>query len=100
VHGLGGKQDGEIGQELPLGTDSSQIVRAAAGDHVVKHRIERELVFARPPGNQLPDVGAVAPDKDRSRLRPAMPWIGGKQPVEITVISLGWLEGVERLFFW
>src|SRR3984893_6244222 len=74
-------------------------MRAAAGDHVVKHRIKRELVFARPPGNQLPDVGAVAPDKDRSRLRPAMPWIGGKQPVEITVVSLGWREGVERLFF-
>ena len=56
------------------------------------------LVFARPSGNQLPDVGAVAPDKDRSRLRPAMPWIGGKQSVEITVVSLGWLKGVERLF--
>src|SRR6478736_1533611 len=72
-------------------------MRAAAGDHVVKHRIKRELVFARPPGNHLPDVGAVAPDKDRSRLRAAMPWIGGKQPVEIAVVSLGWLEGVERL---
>src|SRR5262245_62047313 len=74
-------------------------MRAAAGDHVVKHRIKRELVFARPPGNQLPDVGAVAPDKNRCRLRQAMPWVGGKQPVEITVVSLGWLEGVERLFF-
>src|SRR6516164_6528418 len=28
-----------------------------------------------------------------------MPRIGGKQPVEITVVSLGWREGVERLFF-
>ena len=79
MHGLGGKQDGEIGQKLPLGTDGSQIMRAAASDHVIKHRIKRELVFARPSGNQLPDVGAVAPDKDRSRLRPAMPWIGAGQ---------------------
>ena len=100
MHGLGGKQDGEIGQELPLGTDGSQIMRAAASDHVIKHRIKRKLVFACPSSNQLPDMGAVAPDKDRSRLRPAMPWIGGKQPVEITIVSLGWLEGVERLFFW
>ena len=98
MHGLGGKQDGEIGQELPLGTDGSQIMRAAAGDHIVQHRIKRELVFARPPGYQLPDVGAVAPDKDRSRLGPAMPRVGGKQSVEITIVSLGGLEGVERLF--
>src|ERR1700750_594164 len=74
-------------------------MHAAAGDHVVKHRIKRKLVFARPPGNQLPEVRAVAPDEDRSRLRPAMPWIGGKQPVEMTVVSLGWLDGVERVFF-
>src|SRR6476661_1029427 len=99
VHGLGGKQHGEIGQEFPLGTHGSQIMRAAAGDHVVKHCVKRELVFAGPPGYQLPDVGAVTPDKDRSRLCPAMPRAGGKQPVEIAVVSLGWLEGVERLLF-
>src|SRR6266496_2592390 len=28
-----------------------------------------------------------------------MAWIGGKQPVEIAVVSLRWLEGVECLFF-
>src|SRR6185436_2924428 len=28
-----------------------------------------------------------------------MSWIGGKQPLEITVVGLRWLEGVERLFF-
>src|SRR5438045_1724687 len=72
---------------------------AAAGDHVVKHRIKRQLVLARPPRDQPPDVGAVTPDEDRRRLRPAMPWLGGKKPEQVTVVSLRRREGVERLPF-
>ena len=49
----------------PLG---AQVELTAAGDHVIEHGIERELVLARPPRDQLPDLGAVAPDQGRSRL--------------------------------
>ena len=80
MHGLGGQQDGEVSHKLPVGADSAQIELPAAGDHVVKHSIKRKLVLARPPRNQLPDVGAVPPDECRSRLPPAMPWIGGGYP--------------------
>jgi hypothetical protein len=97
VHGLGGQQDREVSHKLPIGADSAQIELSAAGDHVVKYSIKRKLVLARPPRNQLPDVGAVPPDECRSRLPPA-PWIGGKEPGEVAVVSLRWPEGIERLF--
>jgi len=99
VHGLGGQQDGEVDHKLPFGPDGTQIELAAAGDHVVKHSIKRKLVLARPPRNQLPDLGAVPPDESRSRSLPAMPWISGKEPGEVAVISLRWPEGIERLLF-
>ena len=75
----------------------TQIEFAAAGDHVVENGIERKLVLARPPRDQLPDLGAVPPDEDRRRLLPAMPWIGGEQPGQVAVIGLRRLESVERL---
>ena len=97
MHGLGGQQDGEVYHKLPLGPDGTQIELAAAGDHVVKHNIKRKLVLARPPRNQLPNLGAVPPDESRSWLLPAMPWISGKKPGEVAVVRLRWPEGVERL---
>src|SRR5437762_7103145 len=44
-------------------------------------------------------MGAVAADEGRTRWRPAMPRIGGKQPEQVPVVSLRRLEGVERLLF-
>src|SRR5205085_120479 len=82
-----------------FGPDGTQIELAAAQDHVVKHSIKRKLVLARPPRDQLPDLGAVPPDEGRSRLLPAMPWISGEEPGEITVVSFRWPEGIERLLF-
>jgi hypothetical protein len=99
LHGLGGQQDGEVDHKLPFGAGSTQLEFAAAGDHVVKNGIKRKLVLARPPRDQLPDLGAVSPDKDRGRLLPSMPWIAGKETGKVAVVSLRWLERVERLFF-
>jgi hypothetical protein len=69
------------------------------GSHVVKNGIKRKLVLARPPRDQLPDLGAVPPDKDRGRLLPSMPWIGGEETGKVAVVSLRGLERVERLLF-
>src|SRR5258705_6625459 len=97
MHGLGGQQDGEVDHKLPFRAGGAQIEFAAAGDHVVKNGIERKLVLARPPRDQLPDLGAVPPDEDRRRLRPPMPWIGGEETGKVAVVRLRRLEGVERL---
>src|SRR5581483_1241924 len=51
------------------------------------------------PRDELPDPGAVPPDEARSRLAPAVPRIGGKQPLQIAVVGLRRREGVERLLF-
>jgi hypothetical protein len=73
-----GHQDGEIYHKLAFGAGGTQIEFAAAQDHVIKNSIQRELVLARPPRDQLPDLGAVPSDKDRGQLAPPMPWIGGE----------------------
>src|SRR5436190_24214788 len=99
MHGLGGQQDGEVDHKLPFGARGTQIEFAAAGDHVIKNGIERQLVLARPPRHQLSDLRAVPPDEDRRWLRLSMPWIGGEETGQVAVVRLRWLESVERLLF-
>jgi hypothetical protein len=48
MHGFGGQQDREFHDEVALASNSAQFELAAAGDHVIEHRIESELIFARP----------------------------------------------------
>src|SRR4029077_11874860 len=92
-------QDGKVDQKLSFRAGGAQFEFAAAGNHVVKNGIKRKLVFARPPRDHLPDLGAVPPDKDRGRLLPSMPWIGREETGKVAVVGLRWLERVERLLF-
>src|SRR6266566_4465117 len=90
MHRLGGQKHGELDNQLALATPRHD---------VVEHSIERELVLTRPLRYKSSNSRTIAPDKHRSRLRPVVPWIGGEQPQQITVVGCGRIEGVESLFF-
>src|SRR5262245_52372666 len=99
MHRLGGQKHGELDNQHTLGPNRTQIELATPGHDVVEHSIERELVLTRPLRYKSPNSRTIAPDKHRSRLRPVVPWIGGEQPQQITVVGCGRIEGVEGLFF-
>jgi hypothetical protein len=99
MHRLGSQKYGELDNQLTLGTNRTQIELATPGHDVVEHGIESELVLTRPLGHQLSNSCTVAPDKHRSRLRPVVPWIGGEQTQQITVVGCGRIEGIESLLF-
>src|SRR5258707_6111056 len=99
MHRLGGQKHGELDNQLALGTNRTQIELATPGHDVVQHRIERELVLTRPLRHKSSNSRTIAPDKHRSRLRAMVPWIGGKQPQQITVVGCWHIEGVESLLF-
>src|SRR5258708_9682680 len=99
MHRLGGQKHGELDNQLALATTGTQIESATPGQDVVQHRIERELVLTRPLRHKSSNSRTIAPDKHRSRLRAMVPWIGGKQPQQITVVGCWHIEGVESLLF-
>ena len=49
--------------------------------------------------HQLSNSCTIVPNEYRSRLRPVVPWIGGEQPQQVTVVGCGRIEGVESLLF-
>src|SRR4051795_5826359 len=98
MHGFSGQQHSEISHKFPIGADSAKVELSTPRDHVVKYSIKRQLVLARPARDQLPDLGAVAPDECRCRSAPAMPRISREQPGEVAVVSLWRPKSVERLF--
>jgi hypothetical protein len=99
MHRLGGQKHGELDYQLSFGTNRTQIELATPGHDVVEHSIERELVLTRPLCYKSSNPRPIAPDKHRSRLRPVVPWIGGEQPQQITVVGCGRVEGIKSLFF-
>src|SRR2546428_3318169 len=99
MHRCGGQKHGELDNQLALGTNRTEIKLATPGHDVVEHSIERELVLARPLRHKSSNSRTIASDEHRSRLRPMVPWIGGEQPQQITVVGCWRIEGVESLLF-
>jgi hypothetical protein len=63
MHGFCGQQDGEFHEQLSFGADGAQIELAAPLDHVLKHDIKCELIFARPLRHQFPYFGPIPPNE-------------------------------------
>src|SRR5215471_9811206 len=99
MHRFGGQKHCELDNQLTLGTNRAQIELATPRHDVVEHGIECELVLTRPLCHKSSNSCAIALDKHRSRLRPVVPWIGGEQPQQITVVGCWRIEGVESLLF-
>ena len=78
------------------GADRAQLQLAAAADHIVEHRVERELVFAGPLRDDLPDLGAVAAEERGRRRRAAMPRIVGEDAQQIAVVDRRMVDRVVR----
>ena len=48
MHGFCSQQNSEFHHKLTLGANRTQFQFAAAGDHIIEHRVEGELIFAGP----------------------------------------------------
>src|SRR5215470_11848418 len=99
MHRLGGQKHGKLDNQLALVTNRTQIELTTPCHDVVEHGVERELVLTRPLRHKSSNSRTIAPDKHRSRLRAVVPWIGGEQPQQITIVGCWRIEGVESLLF-
>ena len=87
MHRLGRQENNEVHSQLSLGTDSTQLQLAATDDHIIEHRIQSQLVLARPFCDHLPDLRAVAAEKGGGRRRVAAPRVVGEDAAQISVIE-------------
>ncbi len=96
MHSLGGQQDDELRPQLPLRAHRAQLQLAAAPDHVLEHRIEREPVLAGPFRDRLADAGAVATQEGGGRRRAAVLGIVAEDAQEVAVVARGMPDGIVR----
>ena len=80
-----------------LVSDRAQLELAAAVDHIVKHRVQRELVLSGPLGDHLPNLRSVLAKERGRREPPAKLRIGGKQTMQFPIVGLRRIDGVKSL---
>src|SRR5512140_432741 len=89
VHRLYRKKNCEVDLEAPLGAGGAQLQLAAASDHVVENLIERELILARPVGDQLANLGSIAPQEARGQLAALVARIVREETAQVAVVDVG-----------
>src|SRR5258708_15135076 len=89
VHGFDRQKDCELHAQAPLRAGRTQLQLAAPSDHVLQHLVERELILARPGGDEFADFRTVAAEEVRGELLPVVPRIVGKESLEIAVVEVG-----------
>ena len=90
------QQDDEFHPQLSLGTDRAQLELAAAADHIIENRVQRQLVLSRPLRDDLPNLRAVVPEKSGRRRRPMIPRIVGEDAQKIAIVDGRMLDRVTK----